>query len=111
MMKESAEVQIASVEERVRGASSSSSWTDPCRDLHAFRYKKVSGEFFGHNRSSSYCFQVQPVTCCDLSGFLYEVEECSIDSPKMMGNFPEILNFNRLFLKLNCFIRNYTVFV
>jgi hypothetical protein len=29
-----------------------------------------------------------------------------IDSSKMMGNFPEVLNFNRLFLKLNQFICN-----
>ena len=28
----------------------------------------------------------------------------SIDSSKMMGNFPAVLNFDRLFLKLNRFI-------
>jgi hypothetical protein len=27
-------------------------------------------------------------------------------SSKMIGNFPEVLNFNRLFLKLNRFIYN-----
>jgi hypothetical protein len=30
----------------------------------------------------------------------------SIDSSEMMGSFPEVLNFNWLFLKLNCFICN-----
>ena len=29
-----------------------------------------------------------------------------MDSSKMVGNFLEVLNFNRLFLKLNRFIRN-----
>ena len=30
----------------------------------------------------------------------------SIDSSKMIGNFPVVVNFNRLFLKLNRFICN-----
>jgi hypothetical protein len=30
----------------------------------------------------------------------------AINSSKMIGNFPAVLNFNRLFLKLNQFIRN-----
>ena len=29
-----------------------------------------------------------------------------MDSSKMVGKFLEVLNFNRLFLKLNRFIRN-----
>lgn len=28
-------------------------------------------EIFGHNRSRSQCFYIQPVTCCDLSGFFH----------------------------------------
>ena len=31
----------------------------------------VSGELFEHDQPRSQCFQVQPVTCCDLLGFLY----------------------------------------
>ena len=27
------------------------------------------GELFGHNRSRSQCFQIQPVSCCDLPYF------------------------------------------
>ena len=34
------------------------------------------GAVFGHNQLRSYCFQVQPVTCCDLSGFLHWFEVC-----------------------------------
>ena len=43
----------------------------------------------GHNCSTSYCFQVQPVTCCDLSVFLHKFEAHSIDSSKMVRKFPE----------------------
>ena len=39
-------------------------------------------------------------------GSLYEIGVYSINSSKMMGNFPEVLNFNWLFLKLNQFICN-----
>ena len=31
----------------------------------------VPRQIFGHNWPKSLCFQVQPVTCCDLSDFLY----------------------------------------
>ena len=37
----------------------------------------------------------------------FEVYSC-IDSSRMMGNSPEVLTFNRLFLKLNRFICNLT---
>ena len=30
----------------------------------------------------------------------HSFEGCSIDSSKMIGKFPEVLNFNRLFLEL-----------
>ena len=36
----------------------------------------------------------------------HSFEVYSIDSSKMIGNFPEVSNFNRLFLKLNRFICN-----
>ena len=36
--------------------------------------------------------------------FFHSVEVYSIDSSKMIGNSPEVFNFNRLFLKLNRFI-------
>ena len=36
-------------------------------------------------------------------------EVYSQNSSKTMGNFPEVLNFNSLFLKLNWFICNYQV--
>ena len=38
--------------------------------------------------------------------FIYYIEVCSIDSHLMMGSFPEALNFNWLFFKLNRFICN-----
>ena len=64
------------------------------------------GRFFEHNRSKYQCFQVQSVTCCDLSVFLHWFEVHSIDSSKMISKFHEVLNFNHLFLKLNWFICN-----
>ena len=64
-------------------------------------------ENFRYNRSKSWCFQVQPVTCCDLSVFLHLFEVYSVDSgSKMIGHFPEVSNLRRLFLKLNRFICN-----
>ena len=36
----------------------------------------------------------------------HSFEVYSIDSSKMIGNSPEVSNFNRLFLKLNRFICN-----
>ena len=38
--------------------------------------------------------------------FLYKVGIYAINSSRMIGNFPAVLNFNRLFLKLNRFICN-----
>jgi hypothetical protein len=73
-VKELAEVQIPNVEERVRGASSSSSsWNTPC-DLRAFWYKNNVWEIFGHNLigEAPSASKSNQVTCCDdLSGFLY----------------------------------------
>jgi hypothetical protein len=66
----------------------------------------VCGEIFGHNWLRSYCFQVQPVTCCDLLDFFTNFEVYSIDSSKIMGIFLEVLNFNRLFLKPNRFMNH-----
>jgi len=46
--------------------------------------------------------QIQPVICWYLSVFLFiDNGVYSVDSPKMIGNFPEALSFNRVFLKLN----------
>lgn len=107
VMKESAEVQIASVEERVRGASSSSSCTDPCRDLHAFRNKKVSGEFFGHNRSRCQVFASPVVYMSTPFGFSLLIwEVISINTSNMIGNFPRVLDLEQLFLILTHLLCN-----
>ena len=60
-------------------------------------YKSNNIGIFDPNPSKSMCFHVQSVTCCDLSDFFNRFEVYSIDSSKMMGNFPEVLNFNHLF--------------
>ena len=68
----------------------------------------VSGEIFGHNRSKSesvsksnrlHVVVIFPV-------FLYWFELYSTDSSTTIGDFPEVLNFDRLFLNLNWFICN-----
>ena len=46
------------------------------------------------------------VTCSHLPVLLNSFEVNFIDSSKMIGNSLEVLNFNRLFLKLNRFISN-----
>ena len=74
--------------------------------LHRLHFGSESGEFFGHNWSKSYCFQVQLVTWCDRPVFLQRFEVYSTDSSKLMGNFNEVLNFNWLCLKPNQFICN-----
>ena len=79
------------------------------------------GRILGHTRSISLCFQVQPVThiaivrfsftnstyipqiplewCVNfLWFFLYKLDVYSTDSSRKMGTFPDILNFDRLFL-------------
>ena len=38
-------------------------WCISPKDLHGDEGKSVSRKVFGHNQSSSQCFQVQPVTC------------------------------------------------
>jgi hypothetical protein len=42
-------------------------------------------------QSNPECFQVQPVTCCELSGFLHQFEVCSIDSSRIMRNCSKVL--------------------
>ena len=59
-----------------------------------------------HNRLRSQCLQVQPVTCWHPPVFLYWIGIYSINPSKTIGNSPAVLNFNRLFLKLNPFICN-----
>ena len=41
-------------------------------------------------------------------GFFKLFQVYSIDSSKMLGNFPKVLNFIWLFFELKWFIRNYT---
>ena len=64
------------------------------------------GKIFELNQSKYQCFQVQPVTCYDLSVSLYKFEIYSLDPFKMMDDFLEVFSFNMLFLKLNQFICN-----
>ena len=50
----------------------------------------MSKEVFEHDRSRSQCFyQIQLVTCCDLSDFFHEFEVYSKDFSESMGDFPE----------------------
>ena len=53
----------------------------------------VIGEILGHNRVRPYCLQVQPVTRWHPPVFL-GIGVYSINSSKMIGNFPSVLNFN-----------------
>ena len=46
------------------------------------------------------------VTCTHVPVLLYSFEVYPIDSSKSVGDCPEVLNLNRLFLKLNRFISN-----
>ena len=66
----------------------------------------VPGKFLGivgKDPSDSKCNQlhVDIFRVC-----FHSFEVYSIDSPNITGNSPEVLNFNRLFLKLNRFICN-----
>ena len=59
--------------------------------------KQVIGQIFGyHNRLRSYCLQAQPVNTLRFSfiNFGYILF-------KTVGNFPAVVNLNRLILKLN----------
>ena len=42
----------------------------------------------------------------DIFRFFQEFEVCSINSSKMIGKFPEVLNFKRLFLEVDRFVCN-----
>jgi hypothetical protein len=66
----------------------------------------VIGEIFGHNLLTSQCLRVQSVTCSHPPVFLHQIGLYFVDSFEMVGKFPAILTFNRLFLKLNQFICN-----
>ena len=50
--------------------------------------------------------QVQPVTCWHPPASFHWIGVYLISSSKMIGNFLAVLNFSRLFLKINCFICN-----
>ena len=69
-------------------------------------FNPMIGEIFGHSQLRSWSLRVQPVTFWHPSVFLYEIGVYSIDSSQIIGDFPAVLNFNRLFLKLNRFICN-----
>ena len=64
----------------------------------------VSGEMIGHpghsnmDRAHADVFWLFP----------YKFEECPTNSFGSIGGFPKVLNLNRLFLKLNLSICNYT---
>ena len=64
-------------------------------------YRSVIGKTFQHNWLTSYqCLQVQLV---DILRFYLIKPVYSIDSSYMICSFPTVLNFNKLFLKLNQF--------
>ena len=72
-------------------------------NLHT--YSPVPGKFLGivgqePSDSKSSWLHVDIFRFCFHSFEVYFF----IDSSKMIGNFPEVSNFNRLFLKLNQFI-------
>ena len=86
------------------GSSSNSNGSPRPLNQADIQIRLVSGEMFGHNRSRSQCFQVQPVSCWHRSVSLIGIGVYSTDSSKIIGNFPESLSFNWFFLKLNqCF--------
>ena len=67
----------------------------------------VNGDNFGHNWFTSCCLDVQPVTYLPPPRFLYSIQVFSIDSAKMGGNFPAVLNYcNQILEKLNQLICN-----
>ena len=59
----------------------------------------MSGEILGRNRQHPSVFKSNPLHVVIFQYFLIEVEECFIYTSKMIGNYPEVLNFNRSFLK------------
>ena len=68
--------------------------------------KPVIGEIFGHNITGW-----DPSVCKSnrlhiLRFSFYKICIYFKDSSRMIGNFPTVLNSNRLFLKLNRFICN-----
>ena len=55
----------------------------------------LSGEIFQQYWLRSQCFQIQPITWYDLLVILYQFGVYSINSSKMIRNFPAILKLNR----------------
>ena len=69
----------------------------------------VIGKIFWHNNQlRSVCLQVRPVTCRHPPVLVYKIGVYSMNSSKMIADFPAevLVNFNRLFPKLNRFISN-----
>ena len=66
-----------------------------------------SGENLGHALVVILMLPSQPVYMLMIFWFFFsELGSHSVNSSKVIGNFPEVLNFNRLFLKLNRLICN-----
>ena len=56
-------------------------------------------------------FKINQLHVDIFSVFLYCNQDYSMNYSKWIGNFPKVLNFNKLFLKLNQFLCNYTKYV
>ena len=71
-------------------------------------FKSVIRDVFKHNRLRSPVFYKSSRLHVDILRISFNKfwGVYSIDSSKMIGDFPAVLNFNRLFLKLNRFICN-----
>jgi len=65
---------------------------------HPFKREAMSGEIFGHNRLRSECLPVQPVLYWHLLVFLYKLEVYSLNSSKVIDNFPKVLNSTSSFV-------------
>ena len=59
----------------------------------------MSGKILGYNWSKTQCFQAQPITYCEFSVSFVDLRYIPTESLKTMGSFPEVLNFNWLFLQ------------
>ena len=71
-----------------------------------FLSSSVSGEILGITGQDPSVSKSNHLHVDIFRFFLYLSQVYSIDSSRMMGNFPDVFNFNRLFLKLNRFICN-----
>ena len=70
-------------------------------------YTNVWGDFWAYSVEIRVFSKSNHVHADIFRFFLMILEVYALNSIKLMGNFPEVLNFNRSFLKLNRFICNY----